>query len=1519
MAGWPARSWGSAIVIASLAACSVDNNAPLNSAGTAAAASQGTQPTDTVTANRSLKAPTPRIVRGEYLVKFRAPTGRAYAASVLAASGFHVKRTFVSVPGLHHVVAAAGVSSDVVAAQLASRPDVEYVEPNFIVHASATPDDPLFSRLWALHNTGQLGGTSTVYPDIGALAAWDITTGDPSVVIAVIDTGTDYTHPDLAVNIWVNQVECNNNGLDNDGDGYVNDCHGINAITHTGDPMDDYFHGTHVAGTIGAVGNNAVGVTGVNWHVTLLPCKFLDSTGTGTTADAITCFDYIALKKDHGVNIIASNNSWGGGAYSQALADAIVAQRTRGILVVAAAGNDSFDNDQLPTYPCSYDLSNVICVAAAVDSVLIFSNWGTGTVHLAAPGLGILSTVPKGGYETFDGTSMATPHVTGVVALLKAQDPTRDWRALKNLVLAGTVPPTQGRIPTLTGGRLRADNSLTCSNSIVEARMRPALFETITLAVGASLRLEAININCANPNGNVVVMVAPTGETVTLVDDGTGTDEVAGDGIYSGAWKPTAPGTYTLTFPGRAGDVVNIEVDAMLRSGFPTQMDAVPDLNGIVQPPVASLVVGDIDGDGRPEILAAGYDAGPLYAWKGDGTAVPGWPNYSVTTTSEVSLGHFNPTSTGLGVVAGVWLNGLHLYNGDGSPIAGWPQSSTLLWFPPPTVDLNGDGIDEIIGFPARRADGSVFNPSVSIPPAEAASTNITSSVAVADLDADGEPDVVVANGQSVWASNAQGTLAGFPVSSPGTASVFINPVIGDVNGDGRPEIILPTVNYSAGIPYLTVNILTNEGVPIRAWTTPDPLTSEIVALADLDGDGIPEIIASAGTHVYAWKGDGTLLPGWPASIGAGNYGGPVAVGDVDGDGYPDVVLVSGTLLSPSNPTPNGHLHALDRTGNALPGFPKVLRSTVSATTPAIADLDGTGHNILIVNQTPDAGVRDAVFAYDLHGTGPYGPIEWGQYMGGADHRGYYETGKNLPNDAFLTAQAHGAGAIASSDGGINCGASCIHKYPKGTTVTLTAAAGSGAAFSRWLGPCAAQANPCTVAVTHYTAVAADFASPVTVALTGGGSVTSTPAGINCPSVSCSASFPARTQITLTANANSGNVFNGWGGACSGLANTCTLAINAAKSVTAQFVDHRTLSLAFTGSGKARVVSSPAGIDCGATCVASFPPASVVTLTSTPAPDTYVANWGLPGCPNYIATCAVTMSADVSDVVTLALKPTITLAVNGTGSVIISGGGAQSVTCSSSCTQPMAPDLSAFLTAVDASGTYFASWGGDCSGTLNVCDLLMTGSKTVSVNFAPKLHVTVAVTGTGQGVIASSDGLLNCPPACVDSVAGGALLTLNANSSTGSTFSGWSGACSGSQPSCTLTVTASTSVGASFAALPDSGNGGGSSGGSSGGGSSGGGGGALDLLSLAALAAVAASRRALRHHRRGSCYVGRTFRPRVSLNKPRNSRPHASAVAAMPACSIVGVCTRIFRPLLRVLGDSESRPPILRGIQHAHD
>ena len=204
--------------------------------------------------------------------------------------------------------------------------------------SEAIPNDPEFARQWSLHNTGQLGTPAD--RDINAPEGWDITTGSNSVVVAVIDSGIDYNHEDLAANVYTNPAECTPDGIDNDGNGYADDCHGIDAVNGDSDPLDDEGHGTMVSGVIGAVGNNGIGVAGVAWNVKLLPCKFTDTTGSGDTADAITCLDYVAAMRDRGVNIVASNNSWGNSLPSEALLDAIDAQLQRGILFIAPAGND---------------------------------------------------------------------------------------------------------------------------------------------------------------------------------------------------------------------------------------------------------------------------------------------------------------------------------------------------------------------------------------------------------------------------------------------------------------------------------------------------------------------------------------------------------------------------------------------------------------------------------------------------------------------------------------------------------------------------------------------------------------------------------------------------------------------------------------------------------------------------------------------------------------------------------------------------------------------------------------------------------------------------------------------------------------------------------------------------------------------------------------------------------------------------------------------------------------------------
>jgi len=413
----------------------------------------------------------PKYEPGQVLVRFRSGVSKKAMDAAHTAVFGQVTKTFNSVTGLQLVRLSAGLSIRDAIHKYRQNPNVLYAEPNFIVHAFNVPNDPLFPQMWDLQNTGQEGGMAGA--DIHATQAWNITKGSSSVIVAIIDTGIDFNHQDLAANVWSNPSTFS--GTIN---GATVSCaagtHGFNAIAQTCDPLDDNGHGSHVSGTIGAVGNNGVGVVGVNWTVQLMACKFLDQNGNGNTSDAITCLDFVKAMKDSGQNVIATNNSWGGADFSQALSDAVAAQMNDGVLFVAAAGNDTSDNDLLPVFPASLDLPNVISVAATtrLDLLAGFSDVGQHSVHLGAPGQEILSTTPNNTYSVFSGTSMATPHVTGVAALLAAQDPTRDWRAIKNLILAGgDVIPALNQ--TISGRRLDAFGSMNCANTVIESRLQP--------------------------------------------------------------------------------------------------------------------------------------------------------------------------------------------------------------------------------------------------------------------------------------------------------------------------------------------------------------------------------------------------------------------------------------------------------------------------------------------------------------------------------------------------------------------------------------------------------------------------------------------------------------------------------------------------------------------------------------------------------------------------------------------------------------------------------------------------------------------------------------------------------------------------------------------------------------------------------------------------------------------------------------------------------------------------------------
>ena len=354
----------------------------------------------------------------------------------------------------------SGMSTKDAIALLKSHQAIEYVEPDYQVSIARTPDDPRFDELWGLNNDGQTGGTADA--DIDAVEAWDISTGSRDVVVGVIDTGIDYSHSDLASNMWVNSSEIPGDGIDNDGNGFIDDVHGINAITDSGDPMDDEGHGTHVSGTIGASGGNGIGVVGVNHEVSLVGCKFLDAAGNGSTSDAIKCIDYMVSLKNSGVNLRVLNNSWGGGGYSQALADAIASSEAADLLFVAAAGNDTIDNDVNPHYPSNYENASVLSVASTdqTDGISWFSHYGLTSVDMGAPGSAILSTTPGESYASYSGTSMATPHVAGAAALVLSINPELSTQELKDLLMNSGDANAALQGVTVAGTRLNVNQAL---------------------------------------------------------------------------------------------------------------------------------------------------------------------------------------------------------------------------------------------------------------------------------------------------------------------------------------------------------------------------------------------------------------------------------------------------------------------------------------------------------------------------------------------------------------------------------------------------------------------------------------------------------------------------------------------------------------------------------------------------------------------------------------------------------------------------------------------------------------------------------------------------------------------------------------------------------------------------------------------------------------------------------------------------------------------------------------------------
>ncbi len=382
--------------------------------------------------------PPPSALLARFAAGLDGDAARSALASALGAAAI---REFADGPAWIDVSAAA--DSEAILDGLRATPGVVYAEPDAPIEpAVVIPNDTSFARLWGLNSASDV--------DLDLPEAWSVTTGSAATIVAVIDTGLDLTHPEFAGRVWVNPGEFPGNGIDDDRNGYVDDVHGWNFDANTANVQDDNGHGTHVSGTIGAAGNNRLGVVGINWNARILPLKALDARGGGSTGAAVAAIYYAA---DRGARVI--NASWGGASHSQALADAILYANARGAVFVTAAGNESANNDLVLSYPASYRFPNVISVASidAGGGLSSFSNYGAGTVDLAAPGGAILSTV-LGGYSTYSGTSMAAPHVAGVASLVAGLHPEYTAAQVVGALVAAAQPLATLAGRTTGGGLL---------------------------------------------------------------------------------------------------------------------------------------------------------------------------------------------------------------------------------------------------------------------------------------------------------------------------------------------------------------------------------------------------------------------------------------------------------------------------------------------------------------------------------------------------------------------------------------------------------------------------------------------------------------------------------------------------------------------------------------------------------------------------------------------------------------------------------------------------------------------------------------------------------------------------------------------------------------------------------------------------------------------------------------------------------------------------------------------------------
>ncbi len=758
--------------------------------------------------------------KGELLVKYKNGTASTAARSVNSIVGASVLEEFPEL-GWQRVKLPENLSVNQAAAFYKESAEIEAAQPNFYYRLLAVPNDARYAELYGLAK-------------ISAPAAWDLTTGSPDVVVADIDTGASYNHQDLSANMWRNPNETENNGIDDDGNGFVDDFYGYDFFYNDSNPIDDAGgHGTHTAGTIGAVGNNSVGVVGVNWNVKIMAIKIYSPNGGDTTsAMLINAYNYVRMMKNRGVNIRVTNNSYGGCGeacgYDQATKDALDAMGDAGILNVFAAGNAGQNIDATPFYPASYTSPSIMSVASSTstDTRSGFSNFGATSVDIAAPGSGILSTFnsSNSAYATFSGTSMASPHGAGAAALLSAYNPNLSPSSLKATLMNTVDPLAQWNGIVKSGGRLNVSRALqnqtVCSFSFSPAALSFDIFggqRTISVTAPPNCDFSAVSqvswitVTSGNPgSGNTIITFSVAANMSG--PPRAGTIQIAGQAflIAQNGFQPPLPlpnNTAGLDFDGdRKTDYSAIQDNngAMVWHNQQSTAGYSPFSFGLFNDDIA--VPNDYDGDGKSDVAVWRSSNGTFYVMQSQNNTFQAVQFGQTGDNPTVSQDFDGDQKADFAVTRKV--NGNLIWYVSGSTAGLRTAQFGIESDKPLRGDFDGDGkSDYAVYRPASASPANTFfiqRSSDSNLTATTFGNSATDKIVPADYDGDRKTDVAVwrtTNGTWYYLKSSDGSFSSFQFGRAGDL-----PTPGDYDGDGKTDFAVwrPNANPSqTGIFYI--------------------------------------------------------------------------------------------------------------------------------------------------------------------------------------------------------------------------------------------------------------------------------------------------------------------------------------------------------------------------------------------------------------------------------------------------------------------------------------------------------------------------------------------------------------------------------------------------------------------------------------------------------------------------------------------------------------------------------------------